>query len=71
MAIIDQVPIFLVFIYLRKEYGTLDQGHLLEILEGYCIGPHMCGILADFWECQEVVTQKIGTLYLTYRRQGV
>ena len=60
LARIDEDPLLLMFLYLRKAYETLDQGSILMTLEGYGAGPHMCGILADLWERQEVVTRKNG-----------
>ena len=42
---IDQDPLFLVFLDLRKAYDTVDQERLLIILKGYGSGPRMCGIL--------------------------
>ena len=60
LTIINQEPLLLVFLDLRKAYETLDQGSILMTLEGYGAGPHMCGILADLWERQEVVTRKNG-----------
>ena len=54
----DQDPLFLVFLDLRKEHENLDCGRLLKTLEGYGAGPKMRDILAEFWEWQEVVTQK-------------
>ena len=56
LASIDQVPLFLVFLELRKAYNTVDQERLLIKLEGYGAGPCLCGILETFWECQQVVT---------------
>ena len=47
---IDQDPIFLMFLDLRKEYVTLNLVRILMTMESYGAGPHMCGILAYFWE---------------------
>ena len=49
LATIYQEPFLLVFTDLRKEYGTLDHGCLLQTLEGYGEGPKMCGVLAEFY----------------------
>ena len=57
-ARINQYPIFLLFLDLRKSYETLDQCRLLTTLEGYGAGPHMCRILAEFWDQQEVATHQ-------------
>ena len=62
---IYQDPLLLMFLDLYKAYDTLDWDHLLKTMEGYGIGPHLCRILAEFWECHEVVTRKMGTTALT------
>ena len=52
----DQEPLFLVFLDLRKVYYTIYCGCLLTTLEGYGAGPHMCRLLAIFWEQQKAIT---------------
>ena len=51
LASIDQDPLFLVFLYLRKSYDTVDRYRLIVALEGYGAGPLMCGLLQTFWDC--------------------
>ena len=53
---IDQDPLFLVSLNLRKLYETLNWGRLLTTMEVYVSGPHICRILEEFWERQEVFT---------------
>ena len=53
----NQDPLLLVFLDLCKDYNMLDRGRLLQTLKGYRAGPKMQGILADFWENQEMVTK--------------
>ena len=38
----------------------MDQGRLLMTLEGYGAGPHMRGLLAEFWGWQGVLSRKNG-----------
>ena len=54
----NQVPFFLVFLDLRKDYSTVDRDRLIKTLEVYGAGPHMCKILATLWVYQEVGTKK-------------
>ena len=60
LARIDQDPLFLVFMDLRKVYNTVDRDHLLITLEEYGVGPRMCGLLETFWEFQHVVPRQKG-----------
>ena len=46
---VDQDPLFLVFLDLRKSYDTVDRGRILTALEGYGAGPHIRGLLEEFW----------------------
>ena len=55
-----QYPILLVLIDLRKAYNNLDQGRLLQTLEGYGPGQKLWGVLEAFWSIQEVVTRQNG-----------
>ena len=55
LASIDQDPLFLIFLDLRKAHDTVEWDRPLITLEGYGAGPWMCGILETFWEFQKVV----------------
>jgi len=48
LAAINQVTLFEVFLDLKKAYDMLDQDRMLDILEGYGVGPCMHGILKAF-----------------------
>ena len=51
---IDHDPILLMFLDLRKAYDTLYCGRILQTLKGYGKVPRMQGLLAEFWDDQEV-----------------
>ena len=52
---IETIPIFL---DLRKAYDTvLDREQLLEILEGYGVGPNRLGLLKFYWDNQSCVAK--------------
>ena len=38
---VDQYPLFLVFLDLRKSYDTVDRSRLIRNLEGYGTVPHV------------------------------
>ena len=56
----DQDPLFLLFLDLRKAYKKMDRDHLLIKLEGYGSELWMCGLLETFWYCQQVVPRQNG-----------
>ena len=39
----------MIFMYLKKAYGTLERDRCLEILEGYDVGPQSRRILQVYW----------------------
>ena len=60
LASIDQDPLLLVFLDLRKAYDTVGRERLLITLKGYGAGPCMCGLLETFWDRQQVVPRQNG-----------
>ena len=60
LNIIDQDPLFLVFLDLRKAYDTVDREQLFITPEGYGAGPCIFGLLETFWDCQNVVPRQNG-----------
>ena len=60
LASVDQDPLFLVFLDLKRSYDTVDCGRLLTTLEGYGAVPCMCRLLAVFWYQHEVVNRQNG-----------
>ena len=53
---VDQDPLLLVLLDLRKVYINLDWGRLLQTIEGYGAGPKLQGLLTKFWLRQKVIT---------------
>ena len=60
LSIVDQYPLFFVFLNLSKAYNTEYCGRLISTLEVYGAVPHMCKLLATFWSHQEVITRHNG-----------
>ena len=60
LASIQQVPVFEVFLDLKKAYDTLDRGRTLEILEQYGAGARMLRLLHQYWDQQQVVARQGG-----------
>ena len=46
LAYIEQVPLYGVFIDLRKAYDAIDRGRCLEILKAYGVGPKMLKVIS-------------------------
>ena len=59
-ARLKQVPLYGIFLDLRKAYDTLDRERALGILEGYGVGPRCLGLLRRFWAQQQVVAKQAG-----------
>ena len=55
---IEQDPLLLEFLELRKSYNKLDCSRILQTLEGYGSGQKMRGQLEEFWENKEVFTRQ-------------
>ena len=60
LSVVEQSPLFKVFLDLKKAYDTLDRHRALEILEAYGAGPRMLRLLRRFWELQQVVARQNG-----------
>ena len=45
---VDNKPLFLVLLDLRKAYDTVYRDRLIHNLEGYGAGPRLCGFLETF-----------------------
>ena len=45
---VNQYPLLLVLLDLRKAYNTVDFVCLIRILEDYVAVPHMCDLLETF-----------------------
>lgn len=58
LAAIRQVPLYEIFLDLRKAYDTLDRDRTLQILEGYGVGPRALGLLRSSWQRQTVVARQ-------------
>ena len=50
LAYIEQVPLYGVFIDLRKVYNAMDRGRCLEILKAYGVSPKMLRVIGFFWD---------------------
>ena len=57
---VEQDPLFLIFLDIRKAYDNLDRGRVLQTLMGYRAGPKMRGFLVAFWSRQDVVILQNG-----------
>ena len=59
-AMLKQVPLFGIFLDLRKAYDTLDRDRALDILAAYGVGPRCLRLLRQFWMQQQVVAKQSG-----------
>ena len=65
-----QKTLHFIFLDLRKAYDTVNRERLLEILEGYGIGPNILGLLKFYWDNQRCVAKSgnyHGETFVPYR----
>ena len=60
LACIEQAPLYMVFLDLRKAYDTVDRSRALEVFEQYGMGPRMLRLLRNFWSNQQVIPRQSG-----------
>jgi hypothetical protein len=60
LASIEQVPVFEVFLDLKKAYDTVDRARTLQLLEQYGVGPLALRLLRQFWDRQRIVARQGG-----------
>ena len=60
LANIGQVPVFEVFLDLKKAYDTLNRERTLELLRAYGVGDKACTLLAQFWEQMQFMARQSG-----------
>jgi Reverse transcriptase (RNA-dependent DNA polymerase) len=61
LASIWHLPLFQVYIDLRKAYNTIDRDRALETLSSYGMGPRLLNLLRHFWKSQRIlVTHQSG-----------
>jgi len=49
LAMADQVAVYKIFLDLSKAYDCVDHHRMLEIPEGYRIGPRLLGLIVAYW----------------------
>ena len=52
-----QTTLYFIFLDLRKAYDNVDRERLLEILEGYGVGPDVLGLFKFYWDYQRCVAK--------------
>jgi hypothetical protein len=60
LALVDQEPLYQIYLDLRKAYAALDQGRCLEILAGYGVGPNLIPLQKKFWDDAKMVCHADG-----------
>jgi hypothetical protein len=60
LATIHQVPVYEVFLDLKKAYDSVDRDRTLAVLKGYGVGERMLRLFHRFWDAQVIVARQGG-----------
>ena len=60
LAALDNEPLFVIFLDLRKAYDTVDRTRSLQTFEEYGMGPNMLRLLRNYWTHQTVIPRQNG-----------
>jgi hypothetical protein len=60
LAWVDQVPLYQIYLDLKKAYDALDQTRYLKILAGYGVGPNLLRLQKKFWSNAKLVCRAGG-----------
>ncbi len=55
LALVDQAPLYQIYLDLKKAYDTLDWTRCLEILAGYGVGPNLLHLQKHCWDGAKMV----------------
>ena len=54
--------LYVIFLDLNKAYDALDRSRILDILEGYGVGPRVRRLLRAYWRKSMMVARAVGYL---------
>ena len=60
LAFREQVPLYGIFLDLRKAFDAMDRGRCLAILEDAGVGPCALRLIRSFWEQEVLVWRATG-----------
>ena len=69
LAFREQVPLYGIFLDLRKAFDAMDRGRCLAILEDAGVGPHALRLLRTFWERETLVCRAAGYYGVPFRAE--
>ena len=60
LAVLEQHPLYVMFIDLKKAYNVMDRERCREIMDGYGMGPNMPRLIMFFWDNALLVCRASG-----------
>jgi len=60
LAFLEQMPLYQIFVDLKKAYDSVDRSRCLDIMAGYGVGPNFIRLLTHFWASTEMVCKAVG-----------
>ncbi len=66
LAYIEQEPLYVNFLDLKKAYDTMDRGYLMDVLKGYGASPKMQALIKFFWDNMMCVCKTGGFFRMSF-----
>ena len=67
LAFLEQIPLYAIFVDLRKAFDAVDRERVLDILKDRGVGPKMLRLIKTFWDMAEMACKAGGSYGRRFR----